>query len=519
MTEVQNHQSDKSLESPPRNLICVSIGRGRHRMMIAEHEHLAQQGAKLVELRLDYIRRPVNLRRLLDNRPCPVVATCRRPVDGGKWMRSEEDRQILLRTAVADGADYVDLEWDVAGKIRRYGETKRIISYHNFDETPANLEDIHEKLARLDPDIVKIATMANNPMDNVRVLRLCRDADIPTIAFCMGEMGMPSRILCGRFGSPMTFATFHEDRQMAPGQLSFEQMVKDYNYENINEETMILGVVADPVGHSLSPVVHNACIKQAKLNMLYLPFRVPKEYLEQFIDTCPEMGIRGLSVTIPHKESILKCINVLDDDVAGIRAANTVVFKDVNAYGFNTDCTAAIESLQSALKLNPMPDDDEDNHLLEGKRVLIMGAGGVARAIAFGIKRAGGKVFICARDFRKAELLANDLECKPVDWAGRKNFESKILINCTPVGMHPNLDESPFESDWFRKRTIVFDTVYNPEQTLFIKQAREAGCLTITGVDMFVRQAAKQFKLFTGQEANSELIRYEIKRATSAARY
>jgi len=500
-------------------MICVSVGRGRHRMMIAEHHHLAEQGVELVELRLDYIRRPVNLRRLLDNRPCNVVATCRRPSEGGKWMRTEDDRRILLRTAVADGADFVDLEWDIADKIPRYGETKRIISYHNFDETPENLEDIHEKLSKLDPDIVKIATMANNPIDNIRALRLCRDSDIPTVSFCMGEMGMPSRLLCGKFGSPLSYATFHEDRQMAPGQLSYRQMIDEFDYENITHDTIILGVIADPVGHSLSPIVHNACIKKAELNMLYLPFRVPKEYLESFIESCPEMGIRGLSVTIPHKENVLKCINVLDDDVAGIRAANTVIFKDVNAYGFNTDCGAAIESLHETMAEQLVGGAESSDNPIEGQRILLMGAGGVARAIAFGLKRAKAQVFICSRDYRKAETLADSLECTAIDWASRQNFECKVLINCTPIGMHPNLDETPFVQEWFSKRTIVFDTVYNPEQTLFIKQARRAGCETITGVDMFVRQAAKQFKMFTGHEADSELIRYEIKRATSAARY
>lgn len=501
-------------------MICVSVGRGRHRMLIAEHKHLAEQGVELVELRLDYIRRPVNLKRLLDDRPCPVVATCRRPADGGKWMRSEDDRLILLRTAVADGADYVDLEWDIAGSIPRYGETKRIISYHNFDETPPNLEDIHEKLARLDPDIVKIATMANNPIDNIRALRLCRDSDIPTIAFCMGEMGMPSRILCGRFGSPMTFATFHEDRKMAPGQLSHREMVENYGYDNITMETDILGVIADPVGHSLSPIVHNACLRKAELNMLYLPFRVPKEYLDEFIEICPELGVRGLSVTIPHKETVLKCINVLDDECAGIRAANTIVFKDVNAYGFNTDCGAAISSIEKTLASETVGEVEEANNVFADVKFLIMGAGGAARAIAFGLKKAGAKaVAIAARDFRKAEMLANDLDCQAIDWPARQNYDCKVLINCTPVGMHPNLDESPFENDWLRKKTIVFDTVYNPEQTLFIKQARQAGCITITGVDMFVQQAAKQFKLFTGKNPDPKVIRYEIKRATSAAKY
>ncbi len=496
-------------------MICVSIGRGRHRMMIAEHHHLAEQGVELVELRLDYIRRPVNLRRLLDGRPCPIIATCRRPEDGGKWMRSEKDRRMLLRTAVADGADYVDIEMDIAHEIPRYGNTQRIISYHNFDETPANLEEIHHQIAQLDPDIIKIATMANNPIDNIKALRLCRDSDIPTVAFCMGEMGLPSRILCGRAGAPMSYATFSEDRKMAPGQLSYTQMREEFAYEQITPATTILGVIADPVAHSLSPRVHNACLRQQKLDYLYLPFRVPKEYLREFIQICPEMGVKGLSVTIPHKESVLKCINVLDDNVAGIRAANTIVFKDINTYGYNTDCTAALESMQQVLnEKNPEIQDP-----FAGLRVLILGAGGVARAIAFGLLRAGATVTICARDYKKSDALASDLDCQSIDWSARANFNCQVLVNCTPVGMHPHMDETPFDPEWFDKKTIAFDTVYNPEQTLFIKSAREAGCTTITGIDMFVRQAARQFKLFTGVDPKIETLRYEVKRATSAARY
>lgn len=483
-------------------------------MMIAEHRHLAEQGVELVELRLDYIRRAVNLKRLLTDRLCPAVATCRRKQEGGRWEGTEQDRQMLLRAAIADGADYVDLEMDVADRIPRYGNTQRIISYHNFDETPDNLEEIHHQISKLDPDIIKIATMANNPIDNIKALRLCRDSDIPTAAFCMGEMGLPSRLLCGRAGSPLTYATFSEDRKMAPGQLTYKQMKEDFLYDSITDETVILGVIADPVAHSLSPIVHNACIRELGLNMLYLPFRVPREYLEEFIEICPEMGIRGLSVTIPHKEKCLKCINVLDDNVAGIRAANTIIFKEVNAFGYNTDCTAAINSMAKSIESKHPAED-----VFKGRKFLILGAGGVARAIAFGLVRKDADVIICARDYRKADDLAQTLDCRSIDWSARANFEASVLINCTPVGMFPNMDETPFEADWFLKKTIVFDTIYNPEQTLFIKQAREAQCTTITGVDMFVRQAAEQFRLFTGKAPNVETIRYELKRATSAARY
>jgi len=196
-------------------MICVSIGRGRHALMMAEHRHLFEQGAKLVELRLDYINGAVKIKRLLTDRPCPVVISCRRRSDGGMFSGTEQDRLVLLRTAIAEGADYVDLEDDVAGGIPRFGKTKRIISFHDFRKTPDELDEIHQRLCGLDPDIVKVCTMANHPSDNLRVLRLMRDSKVPTIGLCMGDIGTPTRILCGKYGSPFTYATFHEERVLA----------------------------------------------------------------------------------------------------------------------------------------------------------------------------------------------------------------------------------------------------------------------------------------------------------------
>lgn len=486
-------------------------------MLMAEHKHLAEQGVELVELRLDYIRRPVNLKRLLDERHCPVVATCRRVQEGGRWQRTEEDRLYLLRTAIADGADYVDLELDIAGKIPRYGTTKRIVSYHNFYETPTNLAEIHEKMAECDPDIIKIATMANDPLDNFKTLHICQTKNsIPTVAFCMGEMGLPSRILCGRFGSPMTYATFNEDRLLAPGMLTYKQMMEEYHYNEINEETKILGVIGDPLGHSLSPLVHNACIRAAGLNIVYLPFRVPEEMLDEFLERSRRIHLNGLSVTIPHKEQILSNIQHLDDNVIGIRAANTVVYRGERAYGYNTDCEAAVESLSTTLEQH---EPSENGKPLRDKTVLVLGAGGAARAVGFGMHDAGAKVFICARDYRKATSLASHLGCKSLDWPARQNFDLDVLINCTPVGMHPNLDEAPFEKSWLNRKMTVFDCVYNPEQTLLIKYARQVGCVVVTGVDMFVRQAKDQFKHFTGLDADMDLIRDLVKKSLSAAKY
>ena len=345
-------------------MICVSIGRSRHKHLLVEYQELVKRGAKLVELRLDYVATRLNLQRLLKDRPCPVIITCRREEDGGKFTGTEEQRQVILREAIALQAEYVDLEDDIANKIPRYGKTKRIISYHNFRHTPDDLGEIYKRLASLDADVVKITTMAQNPHDNVRMLEMVKQAELPTVGMCMGDIGTPSRILLAKYGAPFTYATFHHERALAPGQLSFDQMTDIYQYESLNNETEVYGVIADPVAHSLSPHIHNASIAEQGLNAVYVPFRVPVDALETFIDDVPRLCIKGLSVTIPHKEAVAKFVTKVTPDVKGIKAVNTLVFRDGEIIGCNTDCRAAMTSLEHGLQVH----GDKGENPLHNKR-------------------------------------------------------------------------------------------------------------------------------------------------------
>lgn len=496
-------------------MICVSIGRGRHRHVIAEHKHLVDQGAPLVELRLDYINGHVNLKRLLPDRPGPVIVTLRRPQDGGKYSGSEDERRMLLRTAIAEGVEYVDLEEDAAAAIPRYGKTKRIVSLHDFRKTPENLEEVHARLAALDADVIKLATLANHPRDNLRMLKLVQNSEIPTVGLCMGDIGVPSRVLSGRYGAPFTYATFHHERALAPGQLSFEQMRDVYRYDEINAETEVYGVIGDPIGHSLSPLIHNAAFRSLGMNKVYLPFRVPREDLQNFLDDAHELNVKGLSVTIPHKEAVLKRVTKVDGAIRGVGAANTLLFDGEQVGGYNTDYRAAMDSLAGALQESGAAKPDD----LNGKVALVLGAGGAAKAIAFGLQRRGAEVVVASRTRERADRLADAISIKAVDWAGRHNFWVDILINCTPVGMHPNVDETPYDKHYLKPSMLVFDTVYNPESTLLLKDARARSCTVITGVEMFIRQAALQFKLFTDQEPPTELMRETLKRAIGPAKY
>ncbi len=493
-------------------MICVSIARGRHKHVTAEHQHLVEQGAQLVEIRLDYIRRQINLKRLLRDRGCPVIATCRRAEDQGNWEGSEESRLMLLRAAIADGVEYVDLEADIADSIPRYGKTKRIISVHNFRETPENLDEIHARLASKDADIVKLATMANDPHDNVRMLHLVRSSKVPTVGICMGEIGTPSRILAGKFGAPFTYSTFHHERALAPGQLSFRQMKDIYDYDRINSDTKVYGVVADPIGPNLSAVVHNAGFRTLGVNAVCVPFRIPREHLSGFLRECHDLDLHGLVVGNPHRDTIMPRLSKLDKAADSINSVNTVLLRsESEKLGYNTEYRAVISGLIRASGL-------ASEAALQGKRALVLGAGSLARAVVYGLRQHGVEVVIASRTMETARDLARETETRAVEWESRYAVKAEMLINCTPIGMHPDVDELPYPVSQLRRNWIVMDAVYNPEQTLLIKEARQKGCKVVTGVELFIRQAAIQFKVFTDQSPPLEDMRLALKRAIGAAK-
>lgn len=475
-------------------------------MVVAEFRHLAEKGAQLVELRLDWLSHMPDLRRILKVKPTPVVVTCRRPDDKGRWKWTEEQRMTVLREAIVSGVDYVDLEVDIAASVPRFGDTKRIISYHNFEETPLLLYDIYEELCTKDPDIIKIVTMANTPSDNVRMLDLVAHAKVPTIGFCMGELGTMSRVLCGKFGSPFTYASFSSERQLAPGQLSFKDMHELYRFNQITEKTKVYGVLGDPIAHSLSPLLHNSAFQHTGIDAVYLPIRVPLDAFSDSLQEFDKLGIDGYSVTIPNKHAALEFSDEADTATVEIGAANTLIHRDGKWSATNTDYDAAVETLEILLS-----NLEENLRTFSNRQILILGAGGVARAIGLAMMRLGAIVTICNRTSAKAELLAAELGCQQVTWENRGAADTEILINCTPVGMHPNVNETPFNETWLRENAMVFDTIYNPENTLLIKQARARGCPTISGLEMFVRQAAKQFEQFTGQEAPLDHIRETLR--------
>ncbi len=490
-------------------MLCVSIGRTRHKMVQAEIAEAGKRGAELIEVRLDFLARPPDFKRLLANKPCPMVATVRRLEDGGRWGREEDERQLLLRQAVVAGFDWVDLETDIADQVPRYKDVKRIVSYHNLREVPEDLDDIYAKMCQQDADIVKLAVRAQNPLDNLTILNLLKKAKRPTTAHCMGDLGVASRVLSAKFGGAFAYCAFNKERGIAPGILSFEEMKNLYHFDRVNADTQVFAVIGDPVGHSLSPLIHNAAFEALGLNCVYVPIRIPRPDLPDCLREFQQIPIEGYSVTIPLKESAATSTKEKDADSERTKAANTLIRRGDDFAAYNTDCQAAIDALRVFVA------SYEESPHLNGKTVLLLGAGGVARAIAFGLHREGALVIVANRTAQRGQKLAEEVGCRVADWAARHTINCDMLVNGTSVGMHPNVDESPVHHSMLRENMLVFDTVYTPETTLLVKEARARGCHVLTGVEMFVRQAALQFQLFTGREPPLAVMRRVVKRAIS----
>ncbi len=482
-------------------LTCATVAE-----MKAAAAAAAEEGADMAEFRVDFLENlpgPEVIEEMVGAAPLPAIVTCRPAREGGRYTGDEVARLDLLRRASDCGA-IVDLEADVPDAERPAGTVIR--STHFFDGVPENIENIVAALDGGDGDIAKIAFAAGGPEDALLALELVGRCTKPAIALAMGEAGVASRILAARHGAWGTFAALAAGRESAPGQPTLEAFRERYRHGTVGKETRLFGVVGCPVGHSMSPAIHNAAFDATGFDGVYVPLLVQpgKEHFERFMaaGVCrPGSGWRGLSVTIPHKQNALAFVGQdrCDELAVRIGAVNTITIEpDGSLRGGNTDYAAAIDALTESMNISRAD--------LAGRRVAVLGAGGVARAVVAGLTHCGADITIYNRTFSRAETLAGAFGCgaEPIDRAGATDAE--IVINCTALGMHPNTETTPLPTIP-PSIAVVFDTVYNPVETRLLGDAAAAGRVTVSGVDMFVNQAAAQYREWTGNTPPWDLMR------------
>ena len=502
-----------------QTLVAVTVTADTAREMQARMAEASKAGADLVELRLDYLRdlNGHEVKELVATRPCPVIVTIRPAWEGGRFGGTEADRLHMLKEAVAAGAEYVDLEYvawrdhrdacrhllDACHKNGR--STKLILSQHDLKRTPGNLDEIFAEMAGSEADIIKLATTARHINASLRMLEAVRQAGKPAIGLCMGGAGMMTRVLAGKVGAYLTFASLAAGEEAAPGQIPVADLLGLYRFRQITDQTAVLGVVGCPVAHSMSPALHNAAYEELGIDAVYLAFEVAEGEgsFNRFIDAILQtawLNVRGLSVTIPHKLAALKRADEVEPLTTKIGAANTLVIEDGwKIEAFNTDYAGAIRALCEGANLQP-----ED---LSGKAAAVLGAGGVSRAVIAGLVDAGCSITICNRTLEKAQELAEEFGGKVVEWENRGRLRPDILVNCTSLGMWPNQYEEPMPKEALQPETIVFDTVYNPPQTRLLLHAARRGCKVVDGVTMFVHQGALQMQRWFGRSGAHDRMR------------
>ena len=488
-------------------------------------------GADLLELRVDYLEQlSTELVRSLiaeikgaGGQSPPLIVTCRDKQQGGALDYPARLRVDVLIAALKAGAEFIDFEYDnfrdtdsqerLRLALSQSRKGRLILSAHNFQTRFENIGKLFRTISNACPGAIpKLVYVANHINDCFEAFDLLHQTSAERIVLCMGEAGVISRILARKLGSFVTFASLDEENATAPGQLTIRQLKTLYRYDDIHADTALFGVIANPVGHSLSPAIHNACFAEKGLNCLYLPLLVeggPQEF-DSFLNHAlvrKWLHFGGFSVTIPHKENALAYARARRGSVeplaAKIGAANTLlVGPDGKLIACNTDYAGALDAITEGMGISRAK--------LNGLPVAIVGAGGVARALVAGLRDAGAEITIYNRTLERAEKLAAEFGCKFAPLDDVPNVDAKLLINCTSIGMHPNVEATPVPAEILKKTMAVFDTVYNPAETLLLKEARKKKAKTIDGVAMFVNQAMAQFKLFTHQDANPDLMRRTV---------
>jgi len=477
--------------------ICVAIIGATANELLEKAEAIYRDNT-FVEFRLDYLAKPLaalpKIKEFLAaHGEVTAIATCRREANGGKFAGTATAELDVLQKAASSGFHLVDVELQTAEQVKpqeldklRARGAGLILSYHDFAATK-DLDGIFERIHPFEPEFIKIVSTARSLADNVVMMRFLERAHdkANTVGICMGDQGIISRILGPRSGSAFTFASANVGEETASGQISARTLLDLYRIDQLDAATKVYGVAGNPVAHSLSPAMLNTAFRRERINSVYLPLQTSK--LTDLLTLVREVPLSGFSVTMPFKQEILKHLEKTDPLSEKIGACNTVVrSQDGKLYGFNTDVAAVVRPLEKRLPL-------------KGAKVLVIGAGGAARAAVFGLKDKGAEVFVVNRTPETAQKLAREAKAKAAKREQLVKSSFDVIVNATPVGMRGN-GGNVLKPDEINAR-LVFDLVYNPIDTPLIKAAREKGLPVVTGVEMFVHQGARQFEIWTGKPA------------------
>lgn len=462
----------------------------------------AQRGVDLVELRLDAMTAP-DVPGALVGRIAPTIVTCRPTWEGGHYSGGESERLALLQQALAHGAEFIDVEWRATSAAALCAEhgSRVVLSTHDFDGVPRDLADRVRHMLALGPAIVKVAVTPRSLTELAAAADTVRSVRATNIVFIgMGAIGFASRVLPAKFGSVWSYC----GDGVAPGQVPASRLRSEFGFGAVTAEADVYAVVGRPIMHSLSPAMHNAAFRAAGTNAVYVPLEA--QDWSDFSTMAAWLGLRGCSVTAPFKQDAFRDVVQMDTEARDVGALNTLRRTPTNQWeGMNSDVHGLLAPLSG--------------ELLTGRRVSVLGTGGAARAACVALHRRGARVTVHGRRVEASRRLAEELGVAAGEYPPPRDCWD-LLVNTTPIGTWPNVDSSPLPLDGLsddtsdgpsrvqadglsnrRSERLVYDLVYNPEETQLLQDARAAGYRTLGGLEMLVAQAEAQWQWWTGEEA------------------
>ncbi len=458
--------------------------------------HIATVLSKVdgIELRLDYVS-VINIKEIAEIRKLiflPVIFTLRKVTQGGHYQQNEQQRLQNLLNLCSLHPEYIDIEYDVDRDFARdlkqkYPQIKIICSYHDFHKTPHNLAEILNHMRADCYDYYKLVTMANSTLDALNMLyfvqqQKIQQPELQLSAMCMGKAGECTRILAPIIGSAMCYAIFNEKNQTAFGQIPIDDLLSIYCFKKLNKDTKIYALLGEPVAHSIGHLVHNRTFSLINVNAIYIKLAVNEKELPKCLPLFLLLPFMGFSVTMPLKEIMFSRLNVADRATQKIQACNTVLIKNKKFVGYNSDGKAAIQILGHLQPLNQ-------------QTILILGAGGTARAIAYEAVQRGAQVTIVNRTYTKAQQLAKEFHCfsaEPKDLPQLLTENNTTVINTLPAMAYQEKTMQDLLMRCSFEHQYVMDVVYQPEATLFLNYARKTAKKIVDGYAMYMQQALLQ---------------------------
>jgi len=462
----------------------------------------AATGADLIEVRLDALTEPLScgghfFRALQSRAPAPVGFTCRPVWEGGRFKGAEGERRALLERAARSGAAFVDIEQDAdwAEAFIADSSVPVILSHHWQAPRPVDLEERAERMRAAGPAIAKLVTPAMTPADAIPLLAAGAELMArgqPTAAFCLGAAGSASRVLAVSQGAALIYAAQPIGESVAAGQWRAEVLRDELLLPRWRPGFSCCALAGDPIDHSLSPAIFNATFAVLEQPIGYLPIAFTE--LDPVLDLAEAQGLRGISVTMPFKEAAVRRCAELDPMAAAMGAVNTLVRSGQGWRGYNTDAGAIVSALSDVVEISR-------------SRVAIFGAGGAARAAAFALSAQGAAITLCNRTRPRVDDLARQVGGRAASLEALTTDHYDIIINATPIGMAGRTEDPPmpFPAGWLRGDEVVLDLVYRPRQTALLRHAADRGCTVVEGLEMFVRQAAQQYRLWVGGDSAAPL--------------